>query len=281
MPAASSFRKIVDLIMKNIIFLFIVLSVCSCRNNSQHSSSVIISPQTNQKIILSAKMDSLELSHLTKSNLRLLRNEIFARHGYIFKSQELTDYFSTFGWYKPNLTIEKVYKQLTKIDRYNISLIKAIEKEKKQNSIKWESEIQLYLDLIPKIELPIDFNCENGFDIPELDYDVDLIKKYKPEGTTIIGKLYQNKEEVAILYGYAADIFYPLISVIDKSGKESRETRLFELRNCGDDAGYEATTYGTITEDLKIKTKSITVTWDVSSEDAVRDTIIVENIVEI
>jgi hypothetical protein len=257
--------------MKQILYIFIGLTILSCQNNSEQISSVIKSPKTGQEIILSSKIDSIEISQMTVENLRLLRNEIFARHGYIFKSQELTDYFSKFDWYQPNLTSDQVDKKLSETDRYNISLIKSLESDKKQNLIKWDNELQSYLDLIPMIKLPLDFECENGFDIPELDYENDLIKKYKPEGATIIGKLYQDKVEVALIYGYPADIFYPLISVIDKSGEELREVRFFKLGNCVGDAGYSATTKGTITIDFKIKTTTEITTWDSENEDSEKE----------
>ena len=41
-------------------------------------------------------------SDLPKDQYRYLRNLIYARHGYIFKSADLNEYFSKFNWYKPN-----------------------------------------------------------------------------------------------------------------------------------------------------------------------------------
>lgn len=38
----------------------------------------------------------------SKESLRLLRNLIYAKHGYKFKSDELNKLFSDFDWYKPN-----------------------------------------------------------------------------------------------------------------------------------------------------------------------------------
>lgn len=40
--------------------------------------------------------------YYTKEQYRILRNTIFAAHGYTFKSQDLQDYFSKASWYKPN-----------------------------------------------------------------------------------------------------------------------------------------------------------------------------------
>ncbi|WP_024739991.1 YARHG domain-containing protein [Tenacibaculum maritimum] len=42
----------------------------------------------------------------TKEELRLIRNEIFARKGYVFKSEDLNTYYKTKSWYKPDSTIE-------------------------------------------------------------------------------------------------------------------------------------------------------------------------------
>lgn len=42
-----------------------------------------------------------ELSSLNKAELRLARNEIFARKGRIFQSADLTAHFSRFDWYRP------------------------------------------------------------------------------------------------------------------------------------------------------------------------------------
>lgn len=41
------------------------------------------------------------LRTLTKSELKFLRNEIFARYGYIFKSKDLMEYFAKLSWYEP------------------------------------------------------------------------------------------------------------------------------------------------------------------------------------
>ncbi len=42
------------------------------------------------------------LKTLTEDQIALIRNEIYARHGYIFNTQKYNDYFSAKSWYKPN-----------------------------------------------------------------------------------------------------------------------------------------------------------------------------------
>ncbi|MDG3087752.1 YARHG domain-containing protein [Vibrio hannami] len=64
-----------------------------------------------------------ELQGYSASELRLIRNEIFARHGYIFKSKDLSSYFSTKSWYSPNTTDVT----LSTIETKNVKLIKSLE----------------------------------------------------------------------------------------------------------------------------------------------------------
>jgi len=65
------------------------------------------------------------LSVLDKNDLRILRNMIFAQHGYIFKSKDLLDWFSQFDWYEPRYS--DVNHMLTNIDTVNINRIKLFE----------------------------------------------------------------------------------------------------------------------------------------------------------
>ena len=66
-----------------------------------------------------------DLENKSKEELRIMRNWIFARHGYIFKSPDLTEYFSKFAWYEP--TSSNIISKLNKIEQENIALIQAYE----------------------------------------------------------------------------------------------------------------------------------------------------------
>ena len=65
----------------------------------------------------------------SKEDLKIVRNTIYAQKGYVFKNQELRDYFSQFEWYMPdpNLTMEQI--ELT--EREKILVNKIIERERK------------------------------------------------------------------------------------------------------------------------------------------------------
>lgn len=71
------------------------------------------------------KVTAEDLSGKTAGDLRLMRNSIFARHGYIFKSDDLTEYFSNFPWYKP--TTPNVNNLLSPLEKENIAYIKKFE----------------------------------------------------------------------------------------------------------------------------------------------------------
>jgi hypothetical protein len=54
--------------------------------------------------------------------LKLMRNEIFARYGYIFRNAELKSHFTEQSWYKP--VSADVTTQLTEIEKKNTDLIR-------------------------------------------------------------------------------------------------------------------------------------------------------------
>jgi len=66
-----------------------------------------------------------QLSNLSRRDLRILRNTIYARHGRQFKSQLLQEYFDTMEWYKRDPAFTE--NRLTKVDVTNIRLIKSVE----------------------------------------------------------------------------------------------------------------------------------------------------------
>ena len=61
------------------------------------------------------------LMYFSANDRRLMRNEIFARHGYIFKSDDLKKYFGSQPWYKP--VSNDVSDQLTELEKLNVQLI--------------------------------------------------------------------------------------------------------------------------------------------------------------
>jgi hypothetical protein len=73
------------------------------------------------------KLTAKELRNYSLNELKIMRNEIYARHGYIFASNgEMRDYFEKQDWYTPSTY--DVTSKLNSIEQYNISIIKDFEK---------------------------------------------------------------------------------------------------------------------------------------------------------
>ncbi len=70
-------------------------------------------------------LTSSDLSGMSLWDLKIMRNEIFARHGYIFKTQDMKSYFESQSWYRGQYS--DVTSMLTDIEKQNIELIKRYE----------------------------------------------------------------------------------------------------------------------------------------------------------
>jgi hypothetical protein len=57
--------------------------------------------------------------------LKIMKNEIYARHGYIFKTPELKSYFESQAWYRP--MYDDVTNIISNIERENAAFIKRYE----------------------------------------------------------------------------------------------------------------------------------------------------------
>jgi N-acetylmuramoyl-L-alanine amidase len=56
--------------------------------------------------------------------LTLIRNEIYARHGYIFKRAELSSYFKKRSWYRPKTgDQDQIWRQMSETERRNVEFI--------------------------------------------------------------------------------------------------------------------------------------------------------------
>lgn len=80
--------------------------------------SGVVIPDSSERL-LSAD----ELGNYSALELRIARNEIFARHGFKFSDPSLRAHFSQFSWYRP--TSDTV--ALSPIERANVALLKSAE----------------------------------------------------------------------------------------------------------------------------------------------------------
>lgn len=74
--------------------------------------------------INSRKLDITELTVFTSEQLNLIKNEIYARHGYNFNNDEIREYFLQFSWYEPSIAPEDFEDSLfNDYEIYNRNLI--------------------------------------------------------------------------------------------------------------------------------------------------------------
>ena len=86
-------------------------------------------PWTSQRLIRPE-----ELFPLSLGELELMRNEIYARHGWVFKRPDLRNYFESQPWYRPRsdnayYSNRQVEAELTPIERRNLQIIISRERE--------------------------------------------------------------------------------------------------------------------------------------------------------
>lgn len=68
-----------------------------------------------------------ELYGMTEHEVCIARNEIYARHGYIFQTEQYNEYFKNFDWYHPTTT---TLPTLSEIESENAKVIAAYESER-------------------------------------------------------------------------------------------------------------------------------------------------------
>lgn len=76
-------------------------------------------PEASSRYLTEADMNGK-----SRWDLRIMRNEIFARHGYVFET-DIKEYFNRQSWYVPKS--RNVDSQLTEIEKQNIDFIKSHE----------------------------------------------------------------------------------------------------------------------------------------------------------
>ena len=88
------------------------------------AGSGFILPQSETRLLTAS-----DIAGLSAPELRLARNEIYARHGRIFASADLAGYFSRLSWYHPNTTDVA----LSPLESRNVMFLLAAEHARESN----------------------------------------------------------------------------------------------------------------------------------------------------
>lgn len=81
------------------------------------------------------KLTEKQLKNLQKLDLEILRNAIYARHGFTFKNKTARQFFNDEAWYVP--MYGDIEKELTPLEKENIALLQRFEKYATDNYLQF------------------------------------------------------------------------------------------------------------------------------------------------
>lgn len=138
-----------------------------------------------------------DLSKYSKKQLAYIRNEIFARNGYIFDTDAYSNYFYGKSWYKPNPEFGGNESELNDVEKANVALIKKLEGNNKDESTNSKSSShdkkQIYLDKLAQLEKEEEgvHNEYNYGELCDADYVTETTKVYE-DYDKVLNEIYQD-----------------------------------------------------------------------------------------
>lgn len=194
------------------LFVISILFLC-CINSFAQKFDESQRINKGDLTLLDSTISDLALAEMDNSQLRILRNMIFAKYGHTFNSEDLKVFFSQFGWYKPGKKVSE--SEFTENEKHLLDSIKIFETRNENSStIKFGNEIiglwhetpvmpdtwcdrfLIYPD--QKIEFLISYFTINYSD----DVDVhEYLGNYEIKGnvlTFVVNKLVKGKETISL-----------------------------------------------------------------------------------
>lgn len=129
--------KIASIVSFGLVLILSTMPAYAERNESDHihqayfyqedftdftALSNYVLPISNQR-----KVTANDLKEFSTDELALARNEIYARHGKIFETKEIQEFFEQKSWYKKNSNFQD--SSITQVEKENVAFIRKIEKE--------------------------------------------------------------------------------------------------------------------------------------------------------
>ena len=142
---------------RTIYQVFLMSILCLSQINAKNFSACEYPEASNRQLTPE------DLKEKSLWELKIMRNEIFARHGYKFKSEEMKSYFDKQKWYEPKYN--NVNSKLTYTESSNIKLIKEYE-----DNLKKTEKASSISELIEKQKREIVFKTPWGSETTELNH---------------------------------------------------------------------------------------------------------------
>ena len=83
------------------MIMMIILPILFPDNQTSTETEMVSNDGGYYHITSSRLLTEEDIKGFSKSDLKIMRNEIFARHGYIFRDPMLQEHFSRMPWYTP------------------------------------------------------------------------------------------------------------------------------------------------------------------------------------
>lgn len=103
---------------------------------AENNKEEYIFPDSNSRYLSEEEIRSVDAD-----KLKIARNEIFARHGYIFNDEELNQYFNSTSWYQGTVPSDQFDMDwvLNDFEKKNVELISLVEEGNKESSSQAET----------------------------------------------------------------------------------------------------------------------------------------------
>jgi len=144
------------------------LYIESLNNEYSNADEIVKNIIYNGDILLLGNINFFNLLYLSKEELRILRNTIYAKYGYVFQSKDLSEHFNRFIWYEPQYN--NVDEKLTEYDMNIVEIIRKVENGQIKTNIQGILELfytksknidKYYYQLMSECKNKISFPLQN------------------------------------------------------------------------------------------------------------------------
>ena len=134
------------------------------------------------------KLAIYQIDGFDEESLALARNEIFARHGYIFSKASYKDYFQNKTWYTPSKKLDEI--KLSEVEQYNVKYLEWREryiKEEGDYSSSWLKSRELERDFCDMYCFEVDKPFKMDLNNDGIDEEIVFQSESKDEWAVGLG----------------------------------------------------------------------------------------------
>ncbi len=134
------------------------------------------------------KLHIYQIDGFDEESLALARNEIFARHGYIFSKASYKDYFQNKTWYTPSKKLDEI--KLSEVEQYNVKYLEWREryiKEEGDYSSSWLKSRELERDFCDMYCFEVDKPFKMDLNNDGIDEEIVFQSESKDEWAVGLG----------------------------------------------------------------------------------------------